>query len=68
MKYIDLVICMNDDLGIQSCVIDQNDTGLPSDSNLIKKVCITLLRSLSLNKEYVEIQDLLNELNITKET
>lgn len=64
MKYIELGIFLTDDLGIKSIVIDQNDTGLESDSKLLKKVCIAILESLSLNKQDVEIQDMLNNLNI----
>ena len=64
MKYVELGIFLTDDLGIKAVVIDQNETGLPSNSELIEKVCITLLKSLSLNKEDVQLQDLLNELNI----
>ena len=41
-----------------------NDTGLPDDSNLIKMVAIALLKSIYTNKESVQLQDMLNELNI----
>jgi hypothetical protein len=67
MKSINLQIWLTDNLGIKSVVIGDNTTGLPSDSNLIKEVGIALLQSISLNKESIQIQDLLNELNITRE-
>lgn len=64
MKHIKLTIGLTDDLGIKSCAIDYNDTGLQSNSELVKKVAFTLLRSYSMNKEDTALQDLLNELNI----
>jgi len=64
MKYIDLVIILDDNLAIKSVTIDMNDTGLPSDSSLIKMVSVALLKSMQMNKESVGVQDILNELNI----
>lgn len=66
MKYIEIGIVLNDELGVKSAIIHQNDTELPSNSELIKKVCITLLKSLSLNKQDLELQDMLIELNINQ--
>jgi hypothetical protein len=66
MPYIQLGIFLNDRLGITSVRIDHNDTGLNDDSNLIETVALTLLKSLSLNKESVQVQDLLNELGIER--
>ena len=65
MKYIELGINLTDDLGIASVIINQNDTNLPSDSNLINRVAFTLLKSMHLNKENIDLQDFLNELDIT---
>lgn len=64
MKYIQLGIHLTDELGIKSVTIDHNDTSLPSDSDLIKRVSMTVLKSLILNKEDVIVQDLINELGI----
>ena len=64
MKCIRLEIILTDDLGIKSISIDQNETGLPSNSGLIRKVAIAVLQSISLNKESIQVQDMLNELNI----
>lgn len=68
MKYIQLGINLTDDLGIRSVVVGINTTDLPSDSHLIEIVAFTLLKSLSLNKDSVMVQDLLNELGIERST
>ena len=65
--YIQFGIHLNERLGITSATIDHNTTDLPSDSELIKRVAFTLLKSLQLNKEDVMLQDLLNELDITRQ-
>lgn len=64
MKCIEISIFLTDDLRLKSIAIDKNDTGLESDSKLLKKVCISILQSISLNKQDIEIQDILNNLNI----
>ena len=65
MKYIQLGIHLTEELGLKSVTIDHNETDLPSDSNLINLVAFALLRSINLNKESVDLQDVLNELGIT---
>lgn len=64
--YIQLGVHLNEGLGITSVTIDHNTTDLPSDSELIKKVAFTLLKAINLNKEDVMLQDLLNEMDITR--
>lgn len=64
--YIQIGVHLDDQLGIKKATIEWNSTHLPSDSELIKRVAMTLLRSLHLNKHDVMIQDLLNELDIAK--
>lgn len=64
MKYIQIGIYLTDDLGIKKVVIDENNTHLPSDSELLKRVSKTILKSLGINEESVKVQDLLSELNI----
>lgn len=64
MKHIKLDIILTDDLGIHSVVFDQNDTELKSDSKLIEKIAVTLIKSTHLNKDSLIVQDMLNELNI----
>lgn len=64
--YIQIGIHLDDQLGIKKATIDENTTHLPSNSELIYRVAITLIRSLHLNKHDVMIQDLLNELDIAK--
>lgn len=64
MKYVTVVFCLTDDLLLKEIVIDSNDTELPSDSDLLKKLSCATLKSLHLNKDSVMVQDLLNELDI----
>jgi hypothetical protein len=66
MKYIELAIELNDGLGIKAVSIKYNDTGVPNDSKLLKTVAITLLKSLRLNANDIELQDLLNDIGIDK--
>ncbi len=68
MKRVSLTIGLTDDLGIKSVVIDYNDTGLLDDSVLIEKIALTLIKSIYINKEDIYIQDILNELNIKRES
>lgn len=63
MKLICLWLELTDELGLKSVVIDHNDTGLPSDSELLKKVAWALLKSLHHNHEELTINDLMNEIN-----
>lgn len=62
--YIQFGVHLNENLGIKAVTIDHNTTRLPSDSQLLKRVAFTLLKSIELNKEDVMLQDLLNDLNI----
>ncbi|GEM_PF-5796666 len=62
--YIQLGIHLNEELGLKSVTIDHNTTGLPNDSELLKRVAMTILKAIVLNKESVAVQDLLNELDI----
>lgn len=64
MKWIQLSLHLTDDLGIKNVVIDYNDTGLESNSELVRLIAVTLLKSLKLNKDTLAVQDLLNELGI----
>lgn len=52
MHYIQIGLHLNEGLAIKSVTIDHNTTDLPSDSELIKRVALTLLKSLKLNKTY----------------
>lgn len=66
--YIQFGVHLNERLGIKAITIDHNTTDLPSDSELIKRVAFTLLKSIHLNKEDVMLQDLLNELDISRQS
>lgn len=67
VHYIQLGIHLTKDLGLNMVTVDHNTTSLPSDSVLIKKLSFALLKSISLNKDDLALQDLLNELNIEKQ-
>jgi len=67
MKQIHIAIGLTDDLGITSVTFLHNDTHLPSDSKLIGLIGMALLKSIHLNKEDCELQDMLGELGIVKE-
>lgn len=64
---IQLTFRLTETLGMKSVTVDLNTTDLPSDSELIKKLAFTILKSLSLNKEDIAVQNLLNELGIPKQ-
>jgi len=65
---IQLSFTLTKELGLKSIIIDCNTTNMPSDSELVKKLAFTVLKSIQLNKEDILVQDLLNEIgiNITK--
>lgn len=62
---ISLSIILTSDLGIKSIVFNHNDTKLESDSVLLRNIAIAILKAIAINKDDVEIQDLLNSANIT---
>ena len=64
MKMIILTFELTDDLGIKSIAYDYNDTELPSNSESLGKIAMAIIKSISLNKDSLIVQDLLNELNI----
>ncbi len=64
MKHVQLTLHMTDELALKSVSIDFNSTHFPNDSKLVKLACLTLLKSLHLNKDSVLVQDLLYELGI----
>jgi hypothetical protein len=63
-NYIQIGIFLNEYLGIKKVSIDYNDTGHPSNSELLKAVSVGLLKSIAMNNEDVQVQDLLNEINM----
>jgi hypothetical protein len=65
MKCLTLVLCYNEELALKSVLIDKNETGLTSNSELVKIAAINMLKSFYLNKDDLLVQDLLRELNIT---
>jgi len=68
LKHVQLTISLSEDLEMKTVSIDYNDTGLPDNSELVKKIAYTLLKSLSINKDDIKVQDLLNELGIERTT
>lgn len=66
--YIQFGVHLNERLGITSVTIDHNTTDLPNDSELIKRVAFTLLKAIQLNKGDIMLQDLLNEIGISRDS
>lgn len=64
VHYIQLGIHLNKDLKIKSVTIDHNTTDLPTNVDLVKKIAFTLLKSIELNKEDLQLKELLKELQI----
>jgi hypothetical protein len=65
MKHLEIVFGFTDELGLKSVQFNYNDTGLPEDSELLRRVACALIESLSVNKESLKVQDILNQLDIT---
>ena len=66
MPYIQLGINLNDQLGIKSVIVEHNDTGFADDSKLIEMVATALLKGLRMNKDSIQVQELLKELGIER--
>lgn len=66
MYLIQLSFQFNDNLVLKSVEIDYNDTGLENNSGTLKRVAITLLKAIEINKDSVAVQDLLSELGIKR--
>ena len=66
MPSVWLAINLDKELKIKTVSINHNDTGMDNNSQLIKDLCFTLLKSMTLNKDDIQVQDLLNELGIKK--
>ena len=70
--YIDLGFWLEQDekgLRLKSIDINHNTTtNLPSNSITIKALCLTALECIAKNQESLQVQDLLNELGISRQT
>lgn len=64
--YIQIGVHLNEKLGIKSITIEENTTELECNSELLKKICIGVLKSIDLNHEDVQIQDLFNKVGVKK--
>lgn len=67
MKAITLTFNLTDELGLKSIVFDYNDTGLPENSETLRKIAIATLKAISDNQESCGVQDLLNDLDIPRQ-
>lgn len=67
MHIIQLTAELSDDLKLKSVTIDINTTELKNDSELVRQISWTILKSLVANKEDIQIQDMLNDLNIKRD-
>jgi len=64
MKSIQLSLSITEDLTLKGVTISYNDTGLESNSELIKILGAAIVRAIDLNSDECEIQDMLNNNNI----
>jgi hypothetical protein len=65
MKWIQLNLLFNDDLGLKSVDITHNDTHIESNHHLLQQVAWCLLKSLSINKDDLDFKEELFKLGIT---
>ena len=61
MKIIQITFNLTDELGIKSIVIDQNDTGLPNNTDTIENLAFALYKVIKVNRQDLQIQDILHE-------
>lgn len=64
MKHLIISFEFNEELGLQSLEFIENETNLPNDSKLLKRLAICILKSVELNPEDMSTHDLLVELGI----
>ena len=64
--YIQIGLHLNEDLGLEAATFEHNTTHLQSDSDLLKLIGIALLKAVSINKDDLVVQDLLDELDIER--
>lgn len=59
---ITLSISLDENTGIRAIVFANNDTPLPSNSETLKKIALTILEAISINHDELQIQDVMNDL------
>lgn len=64
MKNLTISFEFTDDLGLKGLEFVENETNLPSDSKLLKRLAICILKAVDLNPEEMSTHDLLVELGI----
>lgn len=64
MKNLTISFEFSDDLGLKKLVFLNNNTGQLSDSKLLKRLAICILKSVELNPADMSTHDLLVELGI----
>lgn len=63
---VTLSIDISKEMTIKAVTIEYNDTGMKDDSELITRLAYTLLKSVDANKDELQLQDLLQDLDISK--
>jgi hypothetical protein len=66
-KTLKLQINFTDDMCIKSVFTLENTTGEPSNQKFLQQVALALYYAYKDNKEAIEVQDLLDELDINTE-
>ena len=64
MKKIVISFEITEDNKLKSTTFEFNDTPMKSDSDTLMKLLFTGLKALSINREDVKIQDMLNDIGI----
>lgn len=69
MKYLELGIELSDELALKSIIFHCNETGIEGSARLLRLLAIALLKSIEMNKEDIELQDILfkNGISIEKD-
>lgn len=67
MKKLTITLNLTDDLKVKSIVFEENETGIKSDSELLNNAATAILSLLKSNKDDIEVQELLNDLQIPRE-
>lgn len=66
VKNIVLHVTLTDELKVKSITFNHNDTGLESGKDLLDKLSRALLQSIEMDRNNDDINELLNELKISR--
>ena len=61
MKTIQLHLSFTDELGLKSIIFQYNDTGIPSDRELLKSIANGIIQNIEIDEMIDEAKELLNK-------